>query len=211
VKHRRPKARSQVGFTLIEVILALAIFALMGAILHGAFSLGHGAVEKAQSSFDENQRLRSLADLLGGYIRSSYAYRSSPQDPAIFYSGEESWLVFVSSISMAMGGRGMAKIHLTWEATRENEGVLSLEEETPVRLETETVGGGYRTGIVLRDRVKDFRLAYLDSQGEQEVWAERWDGRERRVLPRAVRISYRGKGGREIQWVFPVMVSVLAP
>jgi prepilin-type N-terminal cleavage/methylation domain-containing protein len=53
------------GFTLIEVVLALSIFALMGAILYGAFSLSHSAVEKSQASFERNQKLRSFTDLRG--------------------------------------------------------------------------------------------------------------------------------------------------
>jgi hypothetical protein len=29
-------------------------------------------------------------------------------------------------------------------------------------------------------------------------------------LPRAVRVSYRNGAGKEVRWVFPVMMSVLA-
>src|SRR5574341_2208173 len=79
---RRDRSR---GFTLIEVVLALTIFALMGTVLYGAFSLGHSAVEKSQGSFDRNQKLRSVADLLGSYVRSAYPYRDSPQEPAVFF------------------------------------------------------------------------------------------------------------------------------
>src|SRR3972149_1598601 len=106
---RAAKRPSNTGFTLIEVVLALTIFALMGAILYGAFSLGHSVVEKSQASFEKNQKLRSFGDLLESYIRSSYPYRTSLKDPSVYYEGEEDHLTFVSSFSLAMGGRGMAK------------------------------------------------------------------------------------------------------
>ena len=98
------------GFTLIEVVLAITIFALMGGVLYGAFSLGHTAVEKSAASFSRNQKTRSIGDLLATYIRSAYPYRGSLQEQAIFFYGEPDSVTFVSSYSHAMGGRGMAKI-----------------------------------------------------------------------------------------------------
>jgi general secretion pathway protein J len=202
--------KSQAGFTLVEVMLALTIFALMGTILYGAFSLGHGAVEKSQVSFAQNQKLRSFADLLGSYVRSAYPYRPSVQDSTIFFTGEEAELTFVSSFSLAMGGRGMAKVRLFWESDQNDGGVLRLEEETPVRLETEEGSEGHTTGMILRDGVREFRISYLDPKSEQEKWEERWDAKERNALPRAVRLNYRTEERREVQWIFPVMMTVLA-
>jgi general secretion pathway protein J len=202
--------KSQAGFTLVEVMLALTIFALMGTILYGAFSLGHGAVEKSQVSFAQNQKLRSFADLLGSYVRSAYPYRPSVQDSTIFFTGEEAEVAFVSSFSLAMGGRGMAKVRLFWESDQNDGGVLRLEEETPVRLETEEGSEGHTTGMILRDGVREFRISYLDPKSEQEKWEERWDAKERNALPRAVRLTYRTEERREVQWIFPVMMTVLA-
>jgi prepilin-type N-terminal cleavage/methylation domain-containing protein len=199
------------GFTLVEVMLALSLFALLGTILYGAIALGHGAVEKSRHSFEKNQELRSAVDLLGGYIRSSYPYRLSPQNPSFFYRGEETELNFISSFSLAMGGRGMANIRLFWQSQNGEEGLLKLEEQVPVRLADENGGGGYNHGVVIRDRVSAFRLAYLDAQSEKEEWVERWDTTERKALPRAVRLSFRTAADGEVEWVFPVMMSVLAP
>ena len=36
-------------------------------------------------------------------------------------------------------------------------------------------------------------------------------GRERRVLPRAVRLTYLDDQGKPVRWIFPVMMTVLAP
>jgi prepilin-type N-terminal cleavage/methylation domain-containing protein len=199
------------GFTLIEVVLALSIFALIAAVLYGAFSLSHSAVEKSRASFEENQKLRSFTDLLGSYIRSAYPYRQAAQDTMVFFDGQEDQLTFVSSISLAMGGRGMSKIHVTWDAA-DGEGPVQLQEEVPVRLNLsdDLNPGGLRNDVVIQERVKELRFAYLDPKSEEEIWEERWDGREKLALPRAVRLSYRNHDGKEIRWVFPVMISVLA-
>ena len=200
------------GFTLIEVVLALSIFALMGAILYGAFSLSHSAVEKSQASFERNQKLRSFTDLLGSYIRSAYPYRQSAQNTAVFFDGQEDQLTFVSSLSLAMGGRGMSKIRIAWEGAEKGEGPIQLEEEVPVRFNesADHFPGGLRNDVVVQERVKELRFAYLDPKSEEERWEERWDGVEKLALPRAVRLSYRNREGKEVRWVFPVMISVLA-
>jgi general secretion pathway protein J len=204
---------SQDGFTLIEVLLALTIFALMGTILYGAFSLGHGAVEKSQKSFETNQKLRAVDELLGSYIRSAFPYRSTPQTAPLLFTGESAELTFVSSFSLAMGGRGMAKVRLFWEGDEKRGGTLRLEEETPVRVQDEEGNEGHeglRNGMVIREGVKEFRITYLDPQSEEEQWEERWDAGERNGLPRAVRLEYRTESGRKAQWVFPLMMNLLA-
>jgi len=199
------------GFTLIEVVLALTIFALMGGILYGAFSLGHSAVEKSQANSTRNQKLRSIADLLGSYVRSAFPYRESPQEQTAFFEGDSESLTFVSAYSQGMGGRGMAKIQITKDEDEKGRATVKLQETAPVRINSEAAAAGQTHGIVLHDDVREFRLAYLDPQAEEEIWEERWDASERRMLPRAVRFTYQDARGKEVRWIFPVMMSVLAP
>jgi general secretion pathway protein J len=205
---KSPARRREAGFTLLEVVLALSIFGLIAAILYGAFSLSHNAVNKAQASFDKNQRLRSAGDMLGSYIRSSYPYRASPQDQTVYYLGEEDSVTFVSSFSLTLGGRGMAKIRVYRDGEDSRQASLRLEEMVPFRIDEE--GGGQRTSVVLEEGISAFRLAYLDSQSQDENWEDRWDGQERHALPRAVRISYRASDGKPVLWIVPLMMNVLA-
>lgn len=199
------------GFTLIEVSIAVTLLALMAMILYGTFYLGHRAVEKAEARFEESQKIRSVGDLLAGYIRSAYPYRSSPQDASVFFAGAESQLEFVSALSSGMGGRGMSRVSIAWADGGDEAGLLTLDEEIPVRLQSQEPAGGYRNRVVLSEGVRGFRIDYLDPQSEEERWVERWDGSERKRLPRAVRFTHQAGNGQEVQWVFPIMMSVLAP
>jgi general secretion pathway protein J len=205
----RSLGQAQRGFTLIEVMLAMTLFALLGTILYGAISLGHGAVEKVQVSSEKNQALRSAVDLLGTYVRSSYPYRRSLQDQSVLYTGEETEVSFISAVSLTMGGRGLAKIRVSWDGQADGAGALTLEEQVPVRADDDS--GGYTNSIVLADKVSGLHVTYLDPQGDNEDWQERWDGSEKKRLPRAVRFKFRGNGEREVEWVFPIMMTVLAP
>lgn len=199
------------GFTLIEVVLALTIFALMAGIVYGALSLSHRAVAKAQASSQRSQQQRATADLLSSYLRSAYPYRTTPQDQAIFFDGQSESLTFISAYSHAQGGRGMAKIRIGVEEADDGQPALSLEEVTPVRLDGDQDVPAESQRLLLGERIKDFRLAYLDPQAEEETWEPLWNGQERRILPRAVRLTYLDESGREERWVFPVMMMVLTP
>ena len=198
------------GFTLIEVVLALTIFALLGTILYGAFALSHSALAKSQAGAARSQAQRSTADLLGGYIRSAYPYRYSPQEQTIFFEGESDSLTFISAYSHSAGGRGMAKIQIAVDESESGRAPLFLEEATPVRVNREERAIGQIQRVLLQERIRDFRLAYLDPQAEEETWQERWDGRERRILPRAVRLTFVDQGGKDVRWIFPLMMVVLA-
>ena len=206
-------AKSQVGFTLIEVSIAITLLALMVVMLYGSFYLGERAVAKAQARSEQSQRLRTFEDFLGGYIRSAYPYRSSVRDPAVYFSGDDRSVEFISSLSAGLGGRGMSKVRISSDAAGNRARTLMLEEEMPVRVSvTDTgSGGGYRNRVALAEGIKGLRLDYLDSQTEDESWVEEWDGRQRRALPRAVRLTHRGERGEEIRWIFPIMMSVLTP
>jgi prepilin-type N-terminal cleavage/methylation domain-containing protein len=207
----RQALRQDRGFTLIEVVLALSIFALLGTILYGAFALSHSAVAKSQGIAGRSQKQRSTADLLGSYVRSAYPYRNAPQEQAIFFEGESDSLTFISAYSHGMGGRGMAKIQIIAGEDDDGRAQLSLEEATPVRVNGDDGGTGPTHRVLLQERISKFRLAYLDSKADEETWEERWDGQERRALPRAVRMTFVEEGGAEVRWIFPVMMVVLAP
>jgi len=205
--HHREAASS--GFTLIEVVLALTIFALMGGILYGAFSLGHNAVEKSEANSARNQKQRAITELLGNYIRSTFPYKESAQDQTVFFTGESDSVTFVSAYSQAMGGRGMATIHLSKEEDGDHRAALKVGETAPVRISAEAGAAGQSHSLTLQADMREIRFAYLDPQAEDEKWEDRWDGRERRVLPRAVGISFLNANGEEVRWIFPLMMTVL--
>ena len=189
----------------------MTLLVLITTVLYGGFYLSQRAMQSWQVHAEESQRIRAVEDFLGSYIRSAYPYRLTPRDQAVVFSGEESRLTFVSAISAGMGGRGLAKVSLYWESNQDRTGLLALEEEIPMRWESQDESAGYRNKMVLRQGVKSLRFHYLEPRSEEERWVERWDGEERKALPRAIRISLEDEGGEEVDWLFPIMISVLTP
>jgi len=191
----------QRGFTLIELMVAITLLALIVAILYGAFFLGHRAAEKARVRFDKSQTLRTVGEYLGTLIRSAYPYRSSGEG-SVPFSGEKEQLSFVSAVSMGVEGRGVSKIILSWNG---GSGDVTLVEEAPVWAE------GHGNTVTLWKGAEDLTLEYLDSEDDEERWVNEWDGESKKSLPRAIRVSLRDNGGKELRWVFPIMIQVLSP
>jgi general secretion pathway protein J len=197
------------GFTLVEMAIALTLLSLILMILYGAFHLGQGAVEKTRLQAEATRRVRSVPQFLGSYVRSAYPYRLSPREASFFFSGEEKRLTFVSAFSRGMGGRGFSRVTLFWDEGAK--GLLTLDEEIPVRLGGDGEGGGYKNSVVIGQGVRDFHLDYLGLEGGEERWVDRWEGAEQKTLPRAIRLRYRMDREKAVEWTFPVMIRVLAP
>lgn len=211
MKIRTSRSGFCAGFTLIELMIAITLLALLATILYSAFYLGHRAIEKAQGRSEESQRLRIGRDFLGAYIRSAHPYKSSPSQVGYYFFGEPSSLTFVSAFSAGMGGRGMSLVTISWNGTEGGPGAFTLEEEMPVRPNADEAGGGYKTTVVIGEEVRNFRMDYLDPQTQEVTWEEEWDAADRNILPQAVRISYLDRRGEEIEWVFPVIMRAFAP
>ncbi|HEY3306701.1 MAG TPA: prepilin-type N-terminal cleavage/methylation domain-containing protein [Candidatus Binatia bacterium] len=207
-----PKSKIDGGFTLIEVTIAITLLALIVLMLYGSFYLGERAMAKAQERSDQSQSLRSFEEFLAAYIHSAHPYRPTTRDPAVYFIGDDRSVEFVSSLSTGLGGRGMAKIRIAADSAGSSGATLTLDEEMPVRMSDKGLGsggGGYRNSIVLAAGLRSFRIEYLDPQSENENWVDEWDGRQRRALPRAVRLSFHGDRRNEVRWVFPIMIGVL--
>lgn len=197
------------GFTLIEVVLAMTLMALITLILSGVFHLGYRAEEKIEHRFRENQRIRSIEELLGGYIRSAYPYSADGSTGPVFM-GTRDRLTFVSALSTMIGERGMSRVTLGRLPARDGTNSVVLEEALPVH-GGEEEARGFESRVVLAHDVKDLRIDYLEGNDPgREQWVEFWNGSERKKLPRAVRIVLEQEAAPyRTEWVFPIMVNVL--
>jgi len=222
---RRAGRVGERGFTLVELVIAFTILGLILVVLYGSFYLSERAVAKAAVRADESQSLRTREEILAGYLRSAFPYRVSPRDASVYFIGTDRDVEFISSLSTGLGGRGMSRVRISSDVSNSG-AALVLEEEMPVRVAEKGGGGGggYRNNILLAEGLRGLRFEYLDPGTDQqqnqrlmsqqqlaENWVGEWDGKEKRALPRAVRLVFRGERGEEMRWTFPIMIKVLAP
>ena len=72
------------GFTLLEVMLAMTVLAMVVAIAYAAFYLGQRAVERGEVAVVTAQRLRVASDVLIRQIKSAVAYPARNRDEEVY-------------------------------------------------------------------------------------------------------------------------------
>lgn len=174
-------AKRRRGFTLIEILVALVVFAAMAAITWGALS----QIARARSALKvEQQRFAGVVRVIGDLERD---LRQAIARPTRGQYGEALPALFGAGNRIELSRLGYANPRAEQRSNIER--VLYALESNTLRRGREAVldrSAGSRPEWHDRlDRVRDFRLRYLNSDGR---WLEQWPVPEGdpRSLPRAV-------------------------
>lgn len=189
------------GFTLMEVMVAVAITALMGTMVAMAFQTGFRAKELVEEEADHYRMVRAALNRMAREIGSSFVsdrydpkrYRDSNDRPTNFV-GERDRLLFTTFAHQRLytdsKESDQAVVEYFVESSTEK-GARSRQDLK--RRENPNVGermdrGG--TTDVLFEGVKKIEFAYWDSERKQ--WEDEWDTRrneKKAFLPTRVRIT----------------------
>lgn len=209
-RSRKPLRRAidRNGFTLIEVLLALTLLALLMA---GAFSSIHAstrAVDSGEKLIDRTNKLRVAQEFLRRELSQAQALVIE-QDPTtgetVLFEGDGETLRFVAPMPGYLGRGGPYVQQLSFE---QQDGDLRLlfrhamhngydADEAPLE-DPELVP------VVLLEHIASARFEYraLDDTGKLDDWKDEWDKRGR--MPLLVRISIEFE--KEANQVWPEMV-----
>ena len=172
------------GFTLIEIVLAVSIFAVIVVLATAALRIGLRAWEAGQRRVDLQQESRALVELVTDTLAGAYPYQGrlglSPQRVVLF-EGEADEVRFVTSSPPLVLDAPAAPFHSVVLGRKGSDGLHLVERLVPT---DEPFGAGSER--ILSKSVARFALAYRDETG---AWQERWDGKEAGGLPTAVRLE----------------------
>jgi len=209
----RPGTGSQGGFTLLEVLVAMAISSVVVLAAYAALTGGLGVYTRAGAATEEVQVARTVAERLTRELQGA-CFR--PQVPDLVFVGEEA-----EETDDGLGSR-LEFVTTAGRAPLERV-VYFLQEEDR---DTGRPGGLYRLGKPLLDRrsdevsyqedldeteavlvapeVTDFGAVYYDLQSRaassglglsrsltgEDAWEESWDAQTEGRLPGAVRLTF---------------------
>jgi len=191
---RSPLRRA--GFTLIEVVLAISIFAMVVAVIFTSLRLGTTSWEKGERDIEFNQRLRSVTELLYRVIASTYPYTITPSSLDthkiyLAFFGKSDSLTFVSYANPYKRIGALSLIEL-WR--NEDRGLMLGEEAALASSDAELDKLDLRSddcSAVLLDDVKQISFRYLDRDKDDDEgqWVEEWDPTDKGIrLPIMVEV-----------------------
>jgi type II secretory pathway component PulJ len=183
------------GFTLLEVLLGLALTVLLLALLFSALRLAQRSEARGRKMQEASQRLRATAEYVAWLLRGAYPYMTEKEGQSlVVFEGKGDSLVFITSSTLRYGaalqdepGLKLVRLWSDEEGLKMAEGLFFMtEEELQEYVLDEAVGG--------------LELGYLQGTEEGPRWASEWDPQEGK-LPLAVRFRFVLQGQGRLSWV----------
>jgi general secretion pathway protein J len=207
------------GFTLLELIIAMTVFGLIGLAVFGVIVLGASSAAKGERVVEQARRYRIANEVITRQIASVEPIQLPNQrdteglddeeagDAQPFFFGEPETLEFVTSAPQRPDASGLAIVQYWVE-----DGMLRMSER-PIftaygtgkdldrSIEEDSV-----TTTLLYD-VESVTFTYL-RESDTEEWFEEWNAVDEEMLPACVRIDVRpaAVGGPDFYHEVPIMV-----
>ena len=182
------------GMTLLEVLVAMSILAVIVVVLGAGLRVGLRAWEAGESRAAVQQEVRAVVELVTEALASAHDYKGRlGENPnrVVLFEGEPEEVRFVTTAPPLALNAPAAPFH----AVR-----LGLAKETELRVVERLVpaaelfgDGDTGDSIVLSRAVTALRFQYQDDKG---AWLDTWDGPTAAAIPAAVRVelSLRQRG-----------------
>jgi prepilin-type N-terminal cleavage/methylation domain-containing protein len=191
------------GFTLVELLIALAIVGALVAIAFGGLRVAVASWRQGEDRAEAHQHVRSVALVLARGLSAAYPYRASRSqgpDPVILFAGSETKLEFVTQAAPFPGAAPIAFTAVVLSFDESGEPGLVVRQRALPNREPFS-----EATIVYRDpSVTTLKLAYLDEGG----WKDTWDAGETKTTPRAVRLTLATSLNGRVETLPPLTVSL---
>ena len=182
------RRRAEQGFTLLELVLALSIVAVMLTILFGGLRVGLRAWQRGEERAEALEHARSLGQVIEQTLAGVYAFQGridTNTQARILFEGEAEKvsLVTVSPPLALPGAIAFTAVTLSVDAGA-SFGLAIREKALPNFDPFETVKPS-----VVDPTVAGIRFRYLRDTDGGSSWEDTWDGVKERGLPRAVEVT----------------------
>ncbi len=183
----------EAGFTLLELLVALTLLAMLSLVLFGGFRFGTRAWDRSESATAGGNEIRRAQDAIASTLSRAYPemQTADPAHPHIFFGGEANAVTFLGPDRAQDGAMSIYTLARQGEAL-----TMTTTPELARDPRRQTVNRK------LLDHVAAFDLAYfgVGKVGDPPRWFTRWHDPAR--LPRLVRIratlSRRGPAWTEM-------------
>lgn len=176
------------GFTLIEVLVSVTIFAVVMSILYGTYSASSASARAVEEKADEVSSISGAVDTLSREIRG--AYLTDAESAAEVFSGKEKVIAFTTTAPFVREGEPVVqRVSYIFDNDRLIRKTLHSGSGTEIKNEA-----------MLLDGIKEPSFSFFDGKG----WVAEWPSEK--GLPAGVRVIFYYKG-RDMENIIPVWSS----
>jgi len=198
------------GFTLVDLVIALAILAMIAGSVAAGIRLAVASIERGESVTRDAARLRAAVGIFERALMSADPLPIPVGDnTTAYFAGEEKSVRFLTAGAPAATHGGGSRLISFFERTSGNGGGIAMATASPFR-----VGGAERWEGTKKARTLvpgAGELAFSYSMGPTEEgaweWFSSWDLKETGRLPAAVRVEFSmpsSSGPRKTAFVVPI-------
>lgn len=186
---------SQTGFTLLEMLVAVTLVAIMAVALWSVFRISIRSWSRGTEFMDANQRHRSILSLVRKQMASAYGLLApkdnQPLGPTkLIFSGTKDSLQFISLNSLQFqSSPGLTMV--SYDVDQDTAGNYALVEREARYLggvpeEGEPVDGS--NPVPIFENLTSCLFEYFDpgDRNNASQWVQEWDGQKLGKMPLAV-------------------------
>jgi general secretion pathway protein J len=196
------KNRVSSGFTLLEMILAITVFAVVVILVGSAMRLGYRSADAGEKRMESTERLRRSMMILEGQIQSSLPLTfDEGGETKSYFVGTRKALTLATNYSIWEGRKGY--VVAEYAVKDEPSGKESLE------VAERTIGTERKLQAVLLENCDAIEFEYLEkglTEGDTK-WISDWSDEEK--SPERIRVHIRYRAW-DYSLVIPVRVGGVA-
>jgi general secretion pathway protein J len=172
--NRRPAScNCPSGFTLLEMLLAISVFALIVVIVGSAMRLGYRSADKGEKRIESIERLRRSVGIMEGQIQSLLPLTFDAEgERKGYFAGEKKSLTMATNYSIWKGRRGyVIAEYVVKEGPSGKESLYASEK---------TVGTEAKSETVLLNDCDVIEFGYLEKglTKEEAKWVDQWTSQD---------------------------------
>ena len=198
---RQAPQGSEEGFTLIEILLAVSLIAMMATLVFGSLYVTMSAIETAQAKSADEQIVRRTLSLMIDELAVSESRATGPwmgiNDQRDGQPADSVAFLTMGQFRGADSAKDTELVRIVY--TREGDRLLRFSRRNLYGLTDESI-----EKVELATKVKGFNVRYYD--GKSQLWLDEWDSRGKPGAPKAILIELTLLQGKEEpvtvrQWV----------
>jgi general secretion pathway protein J len=179
-----PRHNSEHGFTLIEILLAVALVATIAALVFGSLSTTVNVIDSARANAAEEQVVRTTMRLMADELSMGISLPIMPwMGVNAQQEGQPADTVAFLTMGQFQGADSVKDTEVVRMVyTRERDRLLRFVRRNLYGLSDDSL-----EQLELAGMVKGFNVRYYDSTNN--LWVDEWDGRARSKPPAALLIE----------------------